>query len=84
MLFKGILKKNCCHKVLFYNSPNDHDDAIEDIVRVLDVPKGPVDQNLQQHLQREEAGEHNVTDLQCVGQLIGLVTQTKERKRRDG
>lgn len=78
MLFKGFLKNS--HKVLLYNSPNDHDDAVKDIVWVLDVPEGPIDQNLQQHLQGEEAGEHNVTDLQRIGQLIRLKTQTKREK----
>lgn len=59
------------------SSPDDHNDAIKDIVGVLDVAKGPVDQHLQQHLQREQAGEHDVTDLQRIGQLIGLETETQ-------
>lgn len=58
--------------------PDDHNDAIEDIVGVLDVTKGPVDQNLQQHLQGEQAGENNVTDLQRVGQFIRLKTEREE------
>lgn len=52
--------------------PDDHNDAIKDVIRILNVAEGPIDQHLQQHLQGEEAGEHNVTDLQSVGQLIGL------------
>lgn len=61
-------------------SPDDHDDAVEDVVGVLDVAKGPVDQNLQQHLQGEEAGENDVTDLQRIGQLIRLETVTEREE----
>lgn len=67
---------------LLCSSPDDHDDAIEDIVGVLDVTEGPVDQHLQQHLQREQAGEHNVTDLQSIGQLIRLEDRDTERQRQ--
>lgn len=67
-------------KTLPCNSPDDHDDAIKDVVGVLDVAEGPVDQHLQQHLQREQAGEHDVTDLQRIGQLIRLETQRQREE----
>lgn len=60
-------------------SPDDYNDAIKDVVGVLDIAKGPVDQNLQQHLQGEQAGENNVTDLQRVGQFIRLKTRRERR-----
>lgn len=65
------------------SSPDDHDDAIEDIVGVLDVAKRPVNQHLQQHLQREQAGEHDVTYLQCIGQLIRLEKRDAARERQE-
>lgn len=74
-VISGLSEKNVRKRLC--SSPDDHDDAIEDIVGVLDVAEGPVDQNLQQHLQGEQAGEHDVTDLQRVGQLIRLETETK-------
>lgn len=52
--------------------PDDHDDAIEDVVGVLDVAKGTVHEQLQQHLQGKEAGEDDVADFQGVGKLLGL------------
>lgn len=55
-----------------WSLPDDHNDAIKDIIGILYVAKGPIYQHLQQHLEREEAGEHDVTDLQSIGQLIGL------------
>lgn len=58
--------------ILSESSPDDHDYAIKDVVGVLDVAKGPVNQNLEQHLQGEETGEHNVADLQGIGQPFRL------------
>lgn len=60
--------------------PDDHNNAIKYIVGVLDVTKGPIDQNLQQHLQGEQAGENDVADLQRVGQFVGLKTKTKREE----
>lgn len=60
--------------------PDHHNNPIKDIVRVLDVAKGPIDQNLQQHLQGEQAGEDNVTNLQGVGQLFRLEKQKQWQK----
>ena len=62
--------------------PDDHNYAIKDIVGVLDVAKGPVDQNLQQHLQGEEAGKHNVADLQSISQLVRLKKQRQKQKEQ--
>lgn len=61
-------------------SPDNHNNTIKDIVGVLDVTKGPVDQNLQQHFQGEQAGEDDVTDLQRVGQFVGLKTETEREE----
>lgn len=52
--------------------PDDNNDAIEDVVGVLDVAKGTVHEQLQQHLQGKEAGEDDVADFQGVGELLGL------------
>lgn len=52
--------------------PDDHDDAVKDVVGVPDVAQRATGQQLQQHLQGEHAGEHNVADLQGIGQLIWL------------
>ena len=52
--------------------PDDHDDAVKDVVGVPDVAQWAAGQQLQQHLQSKHACEHNVADLQGVGQLIGL------------
>lgn len=52
--------------------PDDNNDAIEDVVGVLDVAKGTVHEQLQQHLQGKEAGEDDVADFQGVGKLLGL------------
>lgn len=54
------------------NTPDDHDDAVEDVVGVPDVAQRAAGQKLQQHLQGKHAGEDNVADLQGVGQLVGL------------
>lgn len=53
-------------------APDDHDDAVEDVVGVVDVAQWAAGQQLQQHLQGEHAGEDDVADLQGAGQLIGL------------
>lgn len=52
--------------------PDDDNDAVEDVVRVSQVVKEPEGSQLQDHLQGEHAGEDYVTDLQDVGQLLGL------------
>lgn len=52
--------------------PDYNDDAIEDVVGILDVAEGTVDKQLQQHLQGKEAGEDDVADFQGVGKLLGL------------
>lgn len=52
--------------------PDDHNDAIKDVVGILNVAEGTIDEQLQQHLQGEEAGEDDVADFQGVGELLGL------------
>lgn len=52
--------------------PYDDDDSIKDVVGVSQVAKGAERRDLEDHLQREHAGEDDVADLQDVGQLIGL------------
>lgn len=52
--------------------PDDDDDAIKDVIGVPQVLKEAKSSQLQDHLQGEHAGEHNVADLQDIGQLIGL------------
>lgn len=53
-------------------APDNHDDAVEDVVGVVDVAQRTAGQQLQQHLQGKHAGEDDVADLQGAGQLIGL------------
>lgn len=52
--------------------PDDDDDAVKDVVRVSQVVEEPEGSQLQDHLQGEHAGEDDITDLQNVGQLLGL------------
>lgn len=47
--------------------PYYDNNAIKNVVRVLDVAKRPIYQQLQEHLQGKETGKHNITDLQCIG-----------------
>lgn len=53
-------------------SPDDDNDAVEAIIGVFDVAKEPQSQELQQHLETEQACEHHVTDLQNVCQFLWL------------
>lgn len=52
--------------------PDDNNDAIKDVVGVLDIAKGTVHEQLQQHLQGKEAGEDDVANFQGIGELLGL------------
>ena len=52
--------------------PDDNYDAIKDVVGVLNVAKGAIHQQLQQHLQGKEAGEDDVADFQGIGELLRL------------
>lgn len=47
--------------------PYYDNNAIKDVVRVLDVAERAVNQELQEHLQWKETSKHNITDLQRVG-----------------
>lgn len=53
-------------------SPDDDDDAVEDVVRVLDVAEQTKRQQHESHFQHKHAGEDDVTDLQHISQLLGL------------
>lgn len=53
-------------------APDDDDDAVEDVVGVPQVLEEAKGGELQDHLQREHAGENDVADLQDVGQLVRL------------
>jgi len=59
--------------------PNHHDDPIKDVVWVLNVAEGDLNEDFQQHLQGKEAREDDVADLQGVGELLWL-----GKKGRDG
>lgn len=61
------------------HAPDDDDDAVKDIVGVPQVLKEAKGGELQDHLQREHAGENDVADLQDVGQFVGL----KGRRERN-
>lgn len=52
--------------------PDDDNDAVKDVVRVSQVVEEPKGSQLQDHLQGKHAGEDDITDLQNVGQLLGL------------
>ena len=60
-------------------TPDDDDDAVEDVVGVPQVLEEAKGGELQDHLQREHAGENDVADLQDVGQLVGLGTVGEEK-----
>lgn len=47
--------------------PYYDDYAIKNVVRVLDVAKRAIHQQLQEHLQGKQTGKHNITDLQRIG-----------------
>lgn len=52
--------------------PDDDDDAVKDVVGVPQVLEEAEGRQLEDHLQREHAGEDDVADLQDVGQLLRL------------
>lgn len=53
-------------------SPDDNDDAVENVVRVVQVVETSEGSQLQDHLQGEHAGEDDVANLQNVSQLLWL------------
>lgn len=59
--------------------PNHHDDPIKDVVWVLNVAEGAVNEDFEQHLQGKEAREDDVAYLQGIGELLWL-----GKKGRDG
>lgn len=54
------------------HTPDDDNDAVKDVVGVPQVLEEAEGRQFQDHLQGEHASEDNVTDLQHVGQLLGL------------
>lgn len=54
------------------HSPDNDDDAIKDVVRVPQVLEKAERRELEDHLQREHAGEDDVADLQHVGEFLRL------------
>lgn len=64
--------------------PDDNNDAIKDVVGVLDVAEGTIDEQLQQHLQGKEAGEDDVADFQGIGKLLGLEGRAGMKQPRLG
>lgn len=58
-------------------SPDDNDDAVENVVRVVQVVEATEGSQLQDHLQGKHAGEDDVTDLQNIGQLLGLMDKDR-------
>lgn len=57
--------------------PDDDDDTVEAVVGVLDVAKETQGQELEQHLQTEQAGKNHVADLQYISQLLRLWEERK-------
>lgn len=64
--------------------PDDNNDAVEYVVRVLDVSKQAEGQQHEAHLQDKHAGENDVADLQHVSQLLGLGEERKRARDRGG
>lgn len=64
--------------------PDDNNDAVKYVVRVLDVSKQAEGQQHEAHLQDEHAGENDVADLQHVSQLLGLEEERKRERDRRG
>lgn len=64
--------------------PYYDNNAIKNVVRVLDVAKRAIYQQFQEHLQGKQTGKDNITDLQCIGQLIRLRHMENKRTRRAG
>lgn len=69
------------HKASSCCVPNHHDDPIKDVVWILNVAEGTVNEDFQQHLQGKEAREDDVADLQGIGKLLGLGKEGEERDK---
>lgn len=52
--------------------PYHNNDAIKDVVWILDVTPDAKGQQFQEHLQGKHAGEDYVADLQGIGQFVWL------------
>lgn len=62
--------------------PDDDDDAVEYVVGIPDVSEQAEGEQHETHLQDKHAGENDVTDLQDVGQLLGLEWDAQRRSRK--
>lgn len=61
-----------CHVV-----PYDHNNAIKDVVRILDVAEDAKGQQFEEHFEDKHACEDNIADLQDVCQLFRLWEETE-------
>lgn len=64
-------------------SPDDNDDAVKNVVRVVQVVEAPEGGELEDHLQGEHTGEDDVADLQDVSQLLRLGGKKKPWMKMD-
>lgn len=62
--------------------PDDDNDAVEYVVRVPDVSEQAEGEQHETHLQDKHAGENDVTDLQDIGQLLGLEQEAARHSRK--
>lgn len=65
-------------------SPDDNDDAVENVVRVVQVVETTEGSQLQDHLQGKHAGEDDVADLQNVSQLLWLIEKAMDGRGKCG
>lgn len=63
--------------------PDDNNDAVKDVVWVPDVAKQAESQQHEAHLQDKHTGKDYVTDLQHVGELLGLKGEKREGDREN-
>lgn len=67
VLSRGNHVKDSSEATLEANLPDDNDDAVKNVVGVLDVTPDAKGQELEEHLQSKHACEDNVADLQGIG-----------------
>lgn len=59
-------------------SPDDNDDAVKNVVRVVQVVETTKGCQLQDHFQGKHTGEDDVADLQDISQLLRLIGKAME------
>lgn len=62
------------HQIL----PYDHNNAIKDVVGILDVAEDAKRQQFEDHFEDKHASEDNIADLQDVCQLFRLWEETEQ------